>query len=292
MRTELKIFVLFVAAAAVTRPTFAREGTTIGGSAPAFSLLSPTKCEEANDVRQCRTAQPKDWSTEDRRVVQEAMRRLKDHELVRGVLVGAQENGYRGLRRYSTDTQEDPTHGPVAKFNPGFVLYTSKVIGLTDAFFQTEDVRDPISDYRFGDFVLIHELIHAFDDRKKSSDRAFTTMTGWVFRNDRWEYVNRVGLSDYLGVYADTLTLYASGRYAEAWARDRSFATSLRFPLPTIQSLVRPDESFAGILAHLIVDSRAATYLKPELVEWFESNVFPTLRENAKRFNAADFDLF
>jgi hypothetical protein len=220
------------------------------------------------------------------------MRRLTAHELVRGVLVAARDNGYRGFRRYATDTFQDSQDGPLATFNPGFVHYPSKIVGLTDAFFQTEQLRDPIADYRFGDFVLIHELIHAYDDRQKSSDRGFTSVAGWVFRNDRWEYGNRVSVSEYLAVYADTLTLYASGRYAEAWARDRSFATSLRFPVPTIQSLVRPDESFAGILAHLILDAWATTYLQPALVQWFETNVFPPLRENARRFNAADYELF
>jgi hypothetical protein len=292
MRTELQIFVLLLAAAATTGPTFARERATGAGDPRGFSLLPAATCEEAQDVRQCRAACPKEWSAEDRRVIHDTMRRLTGHELVRGLFVGARDNGYNGLRRYSTGTEDDPTFGPVATFNPGFVLYPSKVIGLTDAFFQTEQVRDSISDYRFGDFVLVHELIHAFDDRRKSSDRGFTSVTGWVFRNDRWVYANRVNVSDYLGVYAETLTLYASGRYAEAWTRDRSFATSMQVPLPTIQSLVRPDEAFAGILAHLILDSRAITYLKPEVVEWFESNVFPTLRENARRFNAADFDLF
>jgi hypothetical protein len=59
--------------------------------------------------------------------------------------------------------------------------------------------------------------------------------------------------------------------------------------LPTIESLASPGETFADILAHLIVDNGAPTYLKPEVVEWFESQIFPLLREKARRFNAADY---
>jgi hypothetical protein len=290
---EMKNLVLaLLVAAAFSGQSFAREGATSASAAYGFSLLPAEKCNEARDVRQCLAARPKAWSADERRLIQEAMRRLTAHELVQGLLVGAQENGYSGLQRYSTYAKQDATHGPTPTFSPGFVLYISKVIGLTDAFFQTESVRDPISDYRFGDLTLVHELVHAFDDRQKSAEPGFRSVTGWAFKNNRWAYVNRVDYSEYLGVYANTLTLYASGRYGEARTRDRSFATSMRFPLPTIQSLARPDECFADILAHLIIDSRASTYLQPEVVEWFERNVFPALIENARRFKAADYELF
>jgi hypothetical protein len=287
----MKILVLaLVAATASAGSTFAGAKTTSGPSG--FWLLPAEKCVDAEDGRRCLVSRPKAWSADERHLLQSSMRRLNAHHLVQGLLVGAQENGYSGLRRYATYAKEDPTAGPVPNFSPGFVLYTAKVIGLTDAFFQTESVRDPISDYRFGDLTLVHELVHAFDDRRKSTDPEFRSMAGWGFRNNRWEYVNRVDYSEYLGVYANTLTLYASGRYDDARTRDRSFATSLRFPVPTIQSLARPDESFADILAHLIVDRKATTYLQPEVVDWFERNVFPALIENARRFRAADYDLF
>lgn len=283
----MKILLLAVVAAAFTVHTHARESTT--AFADSGSLLLPAaKCEEAPDVRQCVVAGPKEWSADERMVVEESLRRLAADELVQGLLVGAQENGYRGLRRYSTDTKRDAAYGPVPKFNPGFVLYTPKIIGITDAFFETRNVKDPISEYRFGDLILIHELAHAFDDRRGSTELGFTSMAGWVFRNNRWEYANPVSASAYNGVYAETVTLYARGRYGEAWTRDRSFATSMTFPLPTIQALATPGESFADILAHLIVDTRATTYLKPTVVGWFESNVFPTLRDKARRFKAAN----
>jgi hypothetical protein len=275
----MKIFILALVAAA------ASTGHT------GFSLLPAAKCDEASDVRQCLVARPQEWSTDERRVIQDSMGRLTAHALVQGLLVGAQENGYNGLRRFATDTRQDPTHGRVPKFSPAFVLYRSKVIGITDAFFQTSNVRDPVSDYHFGDLILVHELAHAFDDRSVSTELGFTSVTGWVFRNNRWEYANPVGVSAYNGVYADTLTLYARGRYAEAWTRDRSFATSMTFPLPTIQSLASPGEAFADILAHLIVDGKATTYLKPDVVRWFQSNVYPALIEKARRFTAGDYHL-
>lgn len=262
------------------------------GPGPDFSLLPAATCREGPAARQCQVAGPKEWSAAERQLVQVSMRRLATNELIQGLLVAARENGYAGFQRYSTDTKQDPSFGTVPMFNPGFVRYDAKVIGITDAYFQTENVRDSISDYRFGDLILIHELAHAFDDRKSSAEQGFTTVAGWVFRNSRWEYAKRVSFTDYLGVYAETLTLYADGRYREAWTRDRSFATSLTFPVPTIQSLVSPDESFADILAHLIVDTRATTYLQPELVAWFERNVFPVLTEKARRFRATEYDLF
>jgi len=261
------------------------------GSVPGFSLLPPSNCDLTPDARRCRVSGPKEWSGTERDFIRQTLRRLAVQDLVQGLLVGAHENGFSGLRRYANDTQQDPALGPVPAFNPGFVFYSAKEIGITDAFFATEGVRDPISDYLFGDLVLIHELVHAFDNRKGSTEHGFTTMTGWALRDNRWEYVNRVSYSAYLGVYADTLTLYATGRYGEARTRDRSFATSLSFPMPTIQSLASPDESFADILAHLIVDPRAATYLKPRVVEWFEANVFPALREKAAQFKPVDYDL-
>jgi hypothetical protein len=240
-------------------------------------------CEQAADARQCRVAQPKEWSADERARLEQTIGRLAEDELVRGIIAGARDNGYQGLRRYFTDTKLDQASGWVPKFSPGFVLYGSKTIGLTDAYFQIDDLRDPLADYRVGDLVLLHELIHAYDDRGSSAGAAFTSITGWVLKNDKWEYANRVNLSEYFGVYAETLTLYARGRHAEAWARDRRFATSLRFPVPTIQSLATPGESFADILAHLIVDPRARDYLEPRVVAWFEANVFPALRDKARR---------
>jgi hypothetical protein len=90
-------------------------------------------------------------------------------------------------------------------------------------------------------------------------------------------------LSAYNGVFAETVTLYARGRYTDAWTKDRSFATSMSFPLPTIQSLATPGESFADILAHLILDPTATSYLKPSVVEWFQTQVFPALQRDAQR---------
>lgn len=252
---------------------------------PGLTFLPAARCDEAPDVRQCLTASPKEWTPNERRAIDMAMERLSSHELVRGILVRALENGYIGMRRYSSDTKKDASGDHVTKFSPGFVLYTSKVVGITDAFFETADVRDPRSGYRFGDFILLHELIHAFDDRKESIRPGFTSATGWTFRNNRWVYTNSVAISDYNGVFADTLTLYARGRYEDAWTRDRGFATSMNFPLPTIQSLATPGESFADILAHLILDPTATSYLKRPVVDWFEAQVFPSLRLDASRFN-------
>ena len=120
----------------------------------------------------------------------------------------------------------------------------------------------------------------------------FTAVSGWVFRNNRWDYDFPVSVSAYSGVFAESLTLYGRGHYGEARTRDRSFATTLAFPLPTLQSLASPGEAFADILAHLIVDRRAATYLKPDVVTGFEGNVFPVLIDKGRRFRPADYDLF
>jgi hypothetical protein len=280
----MKLFFAVAVAVASVIPSLASQSL---GFEAAFPLLPASKCDDVPDVRQCHVAGPKDWTAEERLQVEESLQRLAANELVRGILVRAHENGYRGLRRYSTDTRRDPTHGPVPKFSPGFVLFAAKVIGITDAFFQTSDLRDPIADYRFGDFILLHELIHAFDDRKASIEPAFVSATGWVFRNNRWEYTNPVSLSAYNGVFAETVTLYARGRYTDAWTKDRSFATSMSFPLPTIQSLATPGESFADILAHLILDPTATSYLKPSVVEWFHTQVFPALQRDAQRASAS-----
>jgi hypothetical protein len=286
------LFLALVAAAASAGQPFARESAIVNTRAPGFALLPAAKCDEAHDVGHCLVARPKEWSADERLVIQQTMRALTAHELVQGILVGAQENGYTGFRRYSTDTKPDPRYGRAPKFSPGFVLYPSKVIGITDAFFQTADMADPVSGYRFGDLILVHELIHAFDDRRWSTDVGFTSVSGWVFRNDRWEYAHPISVSGYNAAFAESLTLYGRGRYGEARTRDRSFATSLTFPLPTLQSLATPGESFADLLAHLIVDRRAATYLHADVVAWFERNVFPVLLDKARRFRAADLDLF
>lgn len=254
---------------------------------PGFALLPAAKCNDAVDGRQCAVAGPKEWSSDERRAMEDTMRRLIANELVRGILVSVQENGYNGFSRYATSTKLDPKFGQVAMFSPGFVVHVSKTIGITDAFFQTESVRDPISDYRYGDVILIHELVHAFDDRRRSADAQFRSVTGWMSKNDRWHYSNPVDRVEYHQVFADTLTFYSQGRHSDAWQRDRAFATSMAFPLPTIQSLVNPEESFADILAHLIVDPKASTYLKSEVIDWFAATVFPVLRENARRFNGS-----
>lgn len=272
------LLVIVVAVSSLTARSAAFRGR-------GFALLPPAPCRTAPDAKRCEVAAPKEWSDAERQLMRATIRRLTSDTLVRGLLIGAQENGYQGLRRYTNDTQDNAAQGVVPAFNPGFVFYSSKVIGITDAFFATADVRDPLSGYRFGDLVLVHELVHAYDNRRGSRDEGFTSAAGWVFENDRWRYRNRVDYSSYLSVYADTLTLYATGQYDEARRRDRAFATALRFPLPTIQALASPDETFADILAHLIVDPRATTYLDARIVGWFENWVFPVLREKATQFS-------
>jgi hypothetical protein len=252
-----------------------------------LSFLTAAKCGASTD-NQCLVAGPKEWTADERAIIEDALLRLTTRELFRGLLVAAQENGYKGLRRYSTATKRDPNFGRVAMFSPGFVFYGSKDIGITDAYFQTKGVTDPISGYRYGDLILVHELVHAFDDGRYSREGAFTSVSGWVLRNERWSYTYPVDIPAYHRVFAQTLTSYARGRHEDAWVEDRTFATTMRFPLPTIQSLVSPSESFADILAHLIIDEQATTYLKPQIVDWFEAEMFPFLREKARRFRAAD----
>lgn len=247
------------------------------GAVSDLVLLPPARCADAHDVRRCETAGPKAWTAAEQQVVSDTIERLQASPLVRGIVRGARANGYRGLQRYATDTARDAHGAYVTKFGPGFVLYTPKVIGVTDAFFALADLRDARGGYRVGDLVLLHEIIHAYDNRTRSTERDFTSLAGWAFDKGEWQYTNRVGISAYNGVYADTVTLYARGRYAEAWTRDRAFATALPVAVPRLQSLVTPAESFADILAHLILDPSAREYLQPKMVAWFEQHVFPGL---------------
>ena len=246
-----------------------------------LGFLPAARCADAADVDQCKAARPKEWTADEIQAIRSTLQRLQRHELVPGILAGALANGYRGLQRYGTDTQRDADGSYETKFGPGFVLFDANVIGITDAFFDLAEVRDPIGGYRVGDLVLLHELIHAFDDRRQSHLSDFVALTGWTRENGRWQYKNRVSLSGYNGIYADTLTMYARGRYEEAWARDRRFATALAVPVPRIQSLVDPGESFADILSHLILDPTARDYLPAPVVAWVEGVVFPGLRTKA-----------
>jgi hypothetical protein len=288
VRAFLLLLLLMMAASAAGQPS-RPDGTATTGSATPFSLLPAANCDNALDVRHCMVAAPKDWIAEERQTIQAILHRLSGNELVQGILVGVRENGYSGLQRYASDTRHDAASGRVPKLSPGFVLYPARVIALTDLFFQTDDMKDSISGYLLGDVILMHELIHAFDDRTLSGEAGFTSVTGWQRRDGQWAYSYRVDYSGYHGVVAETMTLYARGRYRDAYARDRAFATSMRVPLPTIQSLATPEETFADVLAHLIVDPNATSYLKQEVVAWFEAHVFPTLRENARRYKAEDY---
>jgi hypothetical protein len=250
--------------------------------APGFDLLPAARCESATDRAQCEVARPKQWTDDERRVLGATLDRLMEQRLVRGMLAAIKEKGYTGLQRYTTDTQRSREGTPVAKFGPGFVLFSTRTIGITDAFFELAELRDARGGYRVGDLVLLHELAHAFDDRTWSTRPAFTTITGWRLVDGSWQYAKRVDISEYNSVFAQTLTLYGRGRHAEAWSRDRGFATALPFALPRIQALATPGETFADVLAHLILDPQAATYLPLELTKWFESDVFPVLLDLAK----------
>jgi hypothetical protein len=244
----------------------------------ALAFAPPAVCAEAPDRHHCEAASPQDWTAAERRIVEDALNRVLAHDLGRAIVERARTNGYRVLHRYRTDVQRNRSGQYESKFGPGFVLYPAKVIGITDAFFELAELRDARGGYRVGDLVLLHELVHAFDDRQRSIDTGFAALTGWKFEDGRWHYTNRVSYSGYSGVYAETLTLYARGRYDEAWSRDREFATSLPNPLPRLQSLVTPAESFADIVAHLILDPTAREYLAPPVVEWVEKHVFAALR--------------
>jgi hypothetical protein len=243
-----------------------------------FDWLPAAVCADASDSARCRTAQPRDWTAADRRVVQDALDRLAQHPLAAALLAGARANGYRGLQRYASDVQANAAGEYVTKFGPGFVLYVPKIIGITDAFFELAELRDARGGYRVGDLVLLHEIVHAYDDRQVSSAADFTSHHGWHQEDGAWQYRHRVNLSEYHGVYARTLTLYAQGRYADAWDADRAFATSLAVPLPRMQALASPAETFADVLSHLVLDPTAREYLAPATLAWFDRHIERQLR--------------
>jgi hypothetical protein len=59
------------------------------------------------------------------------------------------------------------------------------------------------------------------------------------------------------------------------WQANRRFALQMQpVRVPTMSGVRAPEEAFAEIGAHLILDSRAREYLPKEVVSYFEEQVF------------------
>jgi hypothetical protein len=191
------------------------------------------------------------------------------------------------LQRYTFGTENDGTISHIV--NAAFHSSSSgrSFIEMTDRFFEKGGQRDQRAQYLLQTRIFLHELFHAIDDhgeRFSMVNGEFASLIGLVYIDHGWRRINVTESEEHIqyDIANRIKQLLTQNQYEEAWNAGRVYATRPEIALPSMRALDSPAEAFAEIGAHLLLDPTVATYLKPQVIDYFRDRVFPTFADPPK----------
>jgi hypothetical protein len=160
----------------------------------------------------------------------------------------------------------------------------SKKIIIYERLLQTanESELNKLS-YSFAQVVLLHELLHGYDERSKLVVNNLK-IVGWDvqekkstgFRISSLPWIENLWISHRRAVEIAKSTARPSiGGGAGVWVTHLRAAKEARaFGYPTIYSIVGgPMESFAELGAYIALDPEAESYVPVQTLRWFRENI-------------------
>jgi hypothetical protein len=225
----------------------------------------------------CHQTQPQEWATEELQEVKRSLDEIGEKSLGKLILARCQQRGFTRLRRYRFPAGPRSDAG-----TPSAALYRDRFvtsINIFDAFFRTRAQRDHFSGkpgYLLSAQILLHECFHAIDDLSGSPE--FLSLVGFVTTGSSLRFSastdSEISALTRFGAEIQKTPVADAG---ELWRVTRSFALQMRpVRVPSMQSLQSPAEAFADIGSHLVLDPRSRSYLRAEVVTWFEKHVLAT----------------
>jgi len=246
-----------------------------------FRLLDGT-CN-VTDLK-CRQRHPRSWKAQEIESLHTVIDDVLKRPLGQAVIRESQRHGAGVLQRYTLGTDNDGTISPIV--NAAFHSPSGgrSFIEVTDRFFEKRGQRDARARYLLQTRIFLHELFHAIDDhgqRFSMVNDEFASLIGLVHTDNGWRQINVTDSERQIqyGVANQIRQLLARNQYKEAWNTGRVYATRPEIALPSMRALDSPSEAFAEIGAHLLLDPTVATYLKPEVTEYFRDRVFPAFAD-------------
>jgi|KBSSwiStaDraftv2_1062776.scaffolds.fasta_scaffold18464_5 hypothetical protein len=295
MSTAYRIFAataLLVSLQALTaspRPvTAAQSGTSTKDRAQTeyrgFRLLNGT-CN-VTDLT-CHQRGPRSWKRHEIESLHTAIDDVLQRPLGSAVVRESQRHGADVLQRYALGTENDGTISHIV--NAAFHSPSSgrSFIEMTDRFFEKGGQRDQRAQYLLQTRIFLHELFHAIDDqgeRFSMVNDEFASLIGLVHIDHGWRRINVTESEEQIqyDVANRIKQLLTQNQYEDAWNAGRVYATRPEIGLPSMRALDSPAEAFAEIGAHLLLDPTVATYLKPQVTDYFRNRVFPTFADPRK----------
>jgi hypothetical protein len=236
-------------------------------------MFSAGSCEGGPSA--CARSIPKAWSLSEIDVVKSAIDEILARTDGANVVERTQQRGVTVLRRYGVFIGRSGPVPAAAALRRDRIL---SAIEVYDTFFTSPGERDSFSGkpgFLLVSAVLLHECMHALDD--VSRDLEYLKVAGFVRSGDRWHFaVNNAEEAAVLSRFNQEFARYeAAGDFMGEWRLGRAAAMTMRpVRAPTIQATVRPAEAFAETGAILVLDDNARTYLRRDLVAYFDRNVF------------------
>jgi hypothetical protein len=243
-----------------------------------FQFL-PGRCDGA-PREYCGGRTTKEWTSEEISIVASALDDILS--LPRGAFVSTEilKRGVTSFRRFDRSL-----NGPTvtaAYMTVRFAGQVERFVEMTDSFFLFSSLRDVRGDFRLQTQIVLHEFFHALDEHGDlfSSGVDFRALVGLEPRGNGWLFTGattaQVDEHDLRVAELNTLMLANSDPLSEH-EQSRNYALGLSRGFPSMDSLQNPAEAFAEIGSYLILDSRARTYMKPAVIEYFEASVFASL---------------
>ncbi len=221
---------------------------------------------------ECLAAGQKNWSTDERLLVEGAMRSLVSNPKLALFFPALAKKGPTKIFRA---TKHDGELSGANTYAYKSVSHDGLVV--TDYFFdQAKRWLRECQGFIFEDakkqieWIILHELAHEFASRQGGldDDCSFLKAIGWNSDSDSFTEISSAEIQK-LREQGVALMKAGKDREAAAWTTNQA----QKFGFPTLYAMTSPEEGFAELLSFYALDDKASSYMKPAVRRWFDRNL-------------------
>lgn len=249
-------------------------GKTTCGTPSCFKFVSGFDFNDERFAESLRTSGPKNWEESELEIIGNLLPNLESK--VPALMAKAKKLGMNRFARWKGRAVPQKTRQGVKwTRDDGYTASASsyfRALFIYDAFFSMS-LPDPGETwYESQEYILVHELVHVADQSSEISHSSqFLKLAGFTSDGAGSYKLKHVDQKKQETVFKAVNDLRLQHRYLEAERIEKQFTEPLGFP--SLYAMESPVEALAEFAAHVVYDSRAGEYMKPEIITFIRNQI-------------------